>query len=97
MTNMTPYYYYEENNNEQFCAMVIVALFVVVCGQVAFSKASEIMKELDDEELVTMDDLYAVIKEQDEEIEALKKKVKLYQELACQMLDRKVGINDTTS
>jgi hypothetical protein len=97
MTNMTPYYYYEENNNDQFYAMVIVALFVVICGQVAFSKASEIMKELDDEELVTMDDLCAVIKDQDEEIEALKKKVKLYQDLACQMLDRKVGINDTTS
>ena len=97
MTNMTPYYYYEENNNEQFYAMVIVALFVVLCGQVALSKASDIMRELDDDELVTMDDLYAVIKDQDEEIEALKKKVKLYQELACQMLDRKVGINDTTS
>ena len=97
MTDMTPYSYYEENNNEKFCAMVIVALFVVVCGQVAFSKASEIMKELDDEELVTTDDLYAVIKDQDEEIEALKKKVKVYQDLACQMLDRKVGINDTTN
>ena len=95
---MTPYYYYEENNNEQFYAMVIVALFVVVCGQVALSKASDIMRELDsedDDELVTMDELYAVIKEQDEEIEALKKKVKLYQDLACQMLDRKAGINGT--
>ena len=94
---MTPYYYYEENNNEQFYAMVIVATFVVICGQVALSKASEIMKELDDDELVTTDELYEVIKEQDEEIEALKKKVKLYQDLACQMLDRKVGINDTTN
>ena len=100
MTNMTPYYYYEENNNEQVYAMIIVALFVVVCGQVAFAKVSEMMNELDskdDKELVTMDELYAMIEDRDEEIEALKKKVAVYQDLACQMLDRKIGINGEQS
>ena len=91
---MTPYYYYEENNNEQVYAMIIVALFVVVCGQVAFAKVSEMMNELTAKE---DEEIYDVIKEQEQEIEALKKKVAVYQDLACQMLDRKIGINGQQS
>ena len=91
MTNMTLHFH--EQTNDQNLPVMVVALLTTIAIHIAFAKAWEIVQT------AKFNDEYAyhnqVIDELDEKVEELTKKVKYYQDLASQMLDLNIGINNT--
>ena len=82
-----------------FAPALVISLVAGVITYMAYMRAcaKPPPKAIDDDS-----PLYDLISEQDEKIETLElmvkmleKKVADYQDLACQMLDRKIGINET--
>ena len=90
---------YTEAPPDFFVPALIISLVAGVITYMAYMRAcAEPPRKVVDED----SPLFDLIDEQEEKIEALElivkmleKKVADYQDLACQMLDRRVGINDT--
>jgi len=92
---------YTDVPHDFFVPALVISLITGVITYMAYMRAcaEPPPKVIDDDS-----PLYDLIDEQDEKIEALElmvkmleKKVADYQDLACQMLDRKIGINETQS
>ena len=92
---------YTEAPPDFFVPALIISLITGVITYMAYMRAcAEPPPNVVDED----SPLYDLISEQDEKIETLEltvkmleKKVADYRDLACQMLNRKVGINETQS
>jgi hypothetical protein len=92
---------YTDAPHDFFVPALIISLITGVITYMAYMRAcAQPPPNVVDED----SPLYDLISEQDEKIETLEltvkmleKKVTDYQDLACQMLDRKIGINETQS
>ena len=88
MSDMSTY----ETDSSVIFSLIMIAPLVVMAGHIAYVKACELITDDNKHE---NEFLYQEIAKLDEEVIALNKKLKVYEDLACQMLDHKAGINGT--